>query len=154
MTTRRMEQSIFKTIVEMANEMDYADKRQKNTDWVFEIMNRTPVETRLDTRANLRSLTAKPTDPHKHETSTFRWKGRPYRLTFCMKYQRFLNENNRVRERGRCHVLIREKQRDGTYTIVFDYGEASYIWYYDNKTFNEALETLKQRLIPFMTIYL
>jgi len=102
--TRRMEQSVFRTIVEMANEMDYHEKRIQNLKEVkrhIETIVRIPNhQPRLNTRV-LRSVYAKPTKGHDHFTEPFQWKNREFRVAVYMEYERHQNNGDgRVREKG------------------------------------------------------
>lgn len=97
---RRMEQSVFRTIVEMANEMDYHEKRNKNLELIAQRIRDIPhLHPRLNTHA-LRSLHAKPTKGHDHFTVPFYWKNREWRVAVYMEYERYENDAGKVREKG------------------------------------------------------
>ena len=146
-----MEQSIFKTIVEMANEMDYADKRQENINLIVQRMNEMVVESRLDTRTNLRSLTVKPTQGHDHYTEPFLVRNNLLRVACYMEYERYLNENNKVRELGVVTLSIQRPLFDKwtcSHRLVYSRKE-----YHSREEFQPVLEDLKPRFLHWFGYY-
>lgn len=97
---RRMEQSIFKTIVEMANEMNYHQEREDNLKRIAQHIQDIPHIHSILNTGNLRSLHAKPTKGHDHFTKPFKWANREYRVAVYMEYARYEDEQGKVREKG------------------------------------------------------
>lgn len=90
---------IFKTIVTMAYEMDYADKRDADVTKVKELLEdyMPRVRTTLKT-GNLRNINmSRPGMDYYTEPITF--KGRPLRFAIFMEYKRYI-DGGKVREEG------------------------------------------------------
>ena len=112
--SRRMEQSIFKTIVQMANEMDYADKRDRDLRNARTIlMDMDPqVQTTLNPRV-LRNIhiTRKGED---YVTEPFLYRGISLRFAIFMEYSRYRDYAGKVREGG-IIIISPQVKRGGGY---------------------------------------
>jgi len=91
---------VFKTIVTMAYEMDWADKRDADVTKVKELLEEyvPRIQTTLKT-GNLRNINmVRPGKDYHTEPITF--KGCPLRFAIFMEYRRYIDDRGKVREEG------------------------------------------------------
>ena len=114
---RSIGQEIFKTIVEMSYEMAYWDRANKEYRHCLQMLDELydPLENKRNKRV-LRSLTTKTKEESPRSQPFFCMEKRFYH-TVHFEYERYTDEQNKIRERGIFTLTISNHVRDLRYFI-------------------------------------
>jgi hypothetical protein len=94
-----MEQSIFITIVKMANEMDYEDKCHENLERAQVFLEGFIPHVRTTLKTGILRNMASAYSGKDNYSDVFMWRGRPIRFAIYMEYRQYIDAG-KIREEG------------------------------------------------------